>query len=101
MNSDGIDVVVDNIMSSPDMLDKTVGHISLMSSCYQNKRQINEALDHDDDGANILSLVTPSDDCYAGYQLVQKQDNFIDKNTTKFAEWDCSHGMTGMCYLVI
>ena len=72
-----------------------------MSICLRNKNEVNIYLQNDDDGANILSVVTASDDAYAGYQVVQKSGYFVDSSLTRYARWECGHGMTGMFILVI
>ena len=95
LNSDGIDAVTEFIMSSPKKMSQYVGFMFLLASCYRNKNDVNVALETEDDGANILSIVTTSDEAFAAYQMVQK-DGFIGETDNRFAEWDCSHGMTGV-----
>ena len=95
LNSDGIDAVTEFIMSSPEKMNQYVGFMFLLASCYRNKNDVNVALETEDDGANILSIVTTSDEAFAAYQMVQK-DGFIGETDNRFAEWDCSHGMTGV-----
>ena len=77
------------------------GHVFHMSSCLRNKNEINLLLQNDDDGANILSVVTASDNAYVAYQVVQKTAYFADNLLTRYAKWECGHGMTGMFDLVI
>ena len=102
LNSNGIEAVTDYIMSSPEKVNQYVGFMFLITSCYWNKNEVNVALESEDDGANILSIVATSDEAsFAGYQLVQKDGYFIGETENRYVEWDCSHGMTGMWDLFI
>ena len=77
-NKEGVESVLGEIMSNQPKLERYIGHVFHMSSCLRNKNEVNLFLQNDKYGANILSVVTASDNAYAAYQIVQKSAYFID-----------------------
>ena len=77
--------------------------LEVLLEVHCNFQEVNhqKELETEDDGANILSIVTTSDEAFAAYQMVQKDGYFIGETDNRFAEWDCSHGMTGVWDLFI